>query len=127
MPGIGHVEHDPGALARQGPFRRAGSARPRDGSRRALRSRRRGAVAAGRGRYGAFLSAGVLASTVTTFVSVPVRVQRFPLALGVVAARDLRAGWWIGADVGAVLALLRIRGEGLDTGGPALRFDPGAR
>ena len=84
-------------------------------------------VALGRSHYGGFLSAGVLASTVTRFASVPVRVQRFPLALGVVTARDLRAGWWIGAHVGAALAVLRIQGEGLDTGGPALRFDPGAR
>lgn len=83
--------------------------------------------AVGRGGYGAFFSAGVLASTVTTFASVPVRVQRFPLALGVVAGRDLRAGWRIGADAGAALELLRIQGEGLDIGGPALRLDAGAR
>ncbi len=81
----------------------------------------------GKGGYGAFLSASVLTSTVTTFASVPVRVQRFPLALGVVAARDLRAGWRIGADVGAALELLRIQGQGLDTWEPALRFDAGAR
>jgi hypothetical protein len=68
-----------------------------------------------------------LAPTVTRFASVPVRVQRFPLALGVVAARELRGGWRVGADVGAALTLLRIEGEGLDTGGPALRFDAGAR
>lgn len=81
----------------------------------------------GKGGYGAFLSASALTSTVTTLASVPVRVQRFPLALGVVAARNLRAGWRVGADAGAALELLRIQGQGLDTSEPALRFDAGAR
>jgi hypothetical protein len=81
----------------------------------------------GRGAYGAFLSASALTSTVTTLASVPVRVQRFPLALGVVATRTLRAGWRVGADVGAAIELLRIQGQGLDTSEPALRFDVGAR
>ncbi len=81
----------------------------------------------GKGGYGAFLSASALTSTVTTLASVPVHVQRFPLALGVVAARNLRAGWRVGANVGAALELLRIQGQGLDTTQPALRFDAGAR
>lgn len=83
--------------------------------------------AVGKRWQGAFLSAGALAPTVSRFASVPVRVQRFPLALGVVAVRELRGGWRVGADLGAALSLLRIEGEGLDTGGPALRFGAGAR
>jgi hypothetical protein len=81
----------------------------------------------GLGGYGGFASAGLLAPTVSTFGSVPVRVQRFPFAIGVLVARPLRGGWRIGADLGAALALLRMRGEGIDAVGPALRFDAGAR
>jgi hypothetical protein len=83
----------------------------------------------GRGGLGGFASAGLLTATASAFGAVPVRVdvQRFPLALGATAARELRGGWRAGADVGAALALLRIRGEGIDTVGPALRFAAGAR
>jgi hypothetical protein len=86
----------------------------------------RGAI--GRGGLGGFASAGLLAATASSFGTVPVRVdvQRFPFALGATAARELRGGWRVGADVGAAVALLRIRGEGIDTGGPALRFAAGA-
>jgi hypothetical protein len=39
----------------------------------------------------------------------------------------LRAGGQMAGDVGVALMMLRIRGEGLDTAGPALRFDAGVR
>jgi len=83
----------------------------------------------GRGGLGGFASVGLLAPTISTFGAVPVQVnvQRFPFALGATAARELHAGWRIGADAGAALALLRIRGQGIDTVGPALRFAVGAR
>jgi hypothetical protein len=77
--------------------------------------------------YGAFLLAGALAPTVNKYGSVPVHVQRFPFAVGAAAERELAAGWRAGVDLGAALALLRIRGEGLDVVDPAWRLDVGAR
>ena len=76
---------------------------------------------------GAFLSAGALAPTVSTFASVPVRVQRFPLAIGVVAVRDLRAAGGSGRTWARRSRCSGSRAKGSTPAGPALRFDAGAR
>ncbi|HVV52298.1 MAG TPA: hypothetical protein VHO06_21695, partial [Polyangia bacterium] len=84
-------------------------------------------LALGQGALGFAVSAGVLAPTVSSFGSVAVREQRFPLAAVVSLGRELPRGLRLAGELGLAVVPFTLRGEGLDTVAPATRLDVGAR
>ncbi len=84
-------------------------------------------AAFGRGALGVAATAGALAPTVSTFGSVGVRQQRFPLSVAVTVRRDLPARFRLAGDLGAAVVPFTLEGQGLDTAQPALRVDLGGR
>jgi hypothetical protein len=81
-------------------------------------------ASAGRRWFGLTATAGVLAPTETTFSSVVVRQQRFPLSLSLAARRGLTQRLALAGAVGAALVPLTLRADALD--GPSeTRLDAG--
>ena len=85
----------------------------------------RGAL--GHGVLGVAATAGMLAPTTSTFGSVTVRQQRFPLSVTLALQRDLPARFRLGGDVGVALVPFTLEGQGLETVAPATRVDVGGR
>jgi hypothetical protein len=84
-------------------------------------------AAVGRGAFGATVAGGVLAPTVVTFGSVPVRQQRFPVRVVATARHRVGGRFELAGELGLSFVLLRLRGEGLDTVASATRLDVGGR
>jgi hypothetical protein len=84
-------------------------------------------AAFGRGALGVAATAGALAPTVSTFGSVGVRQQRFPLSVAVAVKHDLPARFRLAGDLGVAVVPFTLEGQGLDTANPALRVDLGGR
>ncbi|HLK93651.1 MAG TPA: hypothetical protein VKZ18_27415, partial [Polyangia bacterium] len=84
-------------------------------------------AALGRGALGIAATAGALAPTVTTFGSVGVRQQRFPLSVAFTVKRDLPARFRLAGDLGVAVVPFTLDGQGLDTAEPAMRVDLGGR
>jgi hypothetical protein len=84
-------------------------------------------AALGRSAFGMSVAGGVLAPTVVTFGSVPVREQRSPFRVAAVVRHKVGSRFELGGDLGLSLVLLRLRGENLDTVEPATRLDVGGR
>jgi hypothetical protein len=82
---------------------------------------------AGWRRFGVTAGAGVLTSTESTFSSVAVRQQRFPLSLTVTARRDLPRGLVVAGAAGVALVPFTLHGDRLGDAQPATRLDTGAR
>ena len=76
---------------------------------------------------GVAATAGVLAPTDTTFSSVTVRQQRFPLSVAVTARRGLSQRLVVAGAVGAALVPLTLRGESLAGASQSTRLDAGVR
>jgi len=108
----GRIEHSPNADGRSSPAVSLG------GELRA---------AVGKGVLGAAVAGGVLAPTVVTFGSVPVRQQRFPFSVAATLRGKVRGPFELAGDLGFSFVVLRLRGEGLDTIDPATRLDVGGR
>ena len=84
-------------------------------------------VVAGWRWLGVAATAGVLAPTESTFSSVTVRQQRFPLSLALTARHELSQRWTLAGAVGAALVPLTLRGQALDGGSQSTRLDAGVR
>ena len=84
-------------------------------------------AAVGWGWLGVAATAGVLAPTESTFPSVTVRQQRFPLSVAVTAQYGIGRRLAVAGAVGAALVPLTVRGEGLDGGSQSTRLDAGVR
>ena len=76
---------------------------------------------------GVAATAGVLAPTESTFSSITVRQQRFPLSLALTARHAISQRLAVAGAVGAALVPLTLRGEALDGGSQATRLDAGVR
>ena len=84
-------------------------------------------AAFGRGALGVAVTTGALAPMVSTFGSVGVRQQRFPLSAALTVKRELPARFRLMGDLGAAVVPFTLEGQGLDTTQPALRVDLGGR
>jgi hypothetical protein len=81
----------------------------------------------GKRALGVAVAAGVLAPTVVSFGAVPVREQRFPFRVAAALRHKIVGPFELAGDLGVSFALLRLRGEDLDTIEPATRLDVGGR
>jgi hypothetical protein len=84
-------------------------------------------AALGKAAFGMSVAGGVLAPTVVTFGSVPVREQRSPFRVAAVGRLKVGSRFELGGELGLSFVLLRLRGEDLDTIEPATRLDVGGR
>jgi len=85
------------------------------------------AVAVGKRALGVTVAGGVLAPTVVTFGSLPVRQQRSPFRVAATVRHEIPGPFELAGDLGLAFVLLRLRGEELDTIEPATRLDVGGR
>jgi hypothetical protein len=84
-------------------------------------------AALGKRAFGVGVAGGVLAPTVVTFATVPVREQRSPFRVAAVVRHKVGSRFELGGELGLSFVLLRLRGEDLDTVQPATRLDVGGR